>query len=181
MLRTSRVHPKLSAFHVLEGQHDFNRVPFGPSGTRATIFNPPETRGSFGPRALDGWYVGPAWDHYRSMIFQIPSTGGVRTAAQYQLYPRHVKAPQETPMDRAVRIAGSLTNSIKRMLKEPNRDAGRHGKALEQLKEIFETTTEKLEKGMRTEHKPRPHPQQKQKSEQPPEYTPDLQEITHQE
>ena len=133
MLRTSRVHPKLSAFHVLEGQHDFNKVPFGPPGTRATIFNPPEIRGSFGPRELDGWYVGPAWDHYRSMTFQITSTGGVLTAAQYQLYPKHVKAPQETPMDRAVRIAGYLTNEIKIMLKEPSRDAGRHEKALEQL------------------------------------------------
>ena len=59
MLRTSRVHPKLSALRVLEGQRDFNKVPFGPPGTRATIFNPPETRGSFGPRAIDGWYVGP--------------------------------------------------------------------------------------------------------------------------
>ena len=80
------------------------------------------------------------------MTFQIPSTGGVRTAAQYQLYPRHVKSPQETPMDRAVRIAESLTNAIKRMLKEPNRDAGRHGQALEQLTKTFEKTTEKLEK-----------------------------------
>ena len=78
-------------------------------------------------------------------------------------------------MDRAVRIAGSLTNAIKRMLKEPNRDAGRHGQALEKLTKIFETTTEKLEKGMRTEHKPRPHPQQKQKSETRAEYTPELQ------
>ena len=43
MIRTSRVHPKLSAFHVLEGQHDFDRVPFGPPGTRGTIFNPPDT------------------------------------------------------------------------------------------------------------------------------------------
>ena len=76
MLRTSWVHPKLSAFHVLEGQHDFNKVPFGPLGTR-----PLETRGFFGPRALDGWYVGPAWDHYQSMNVQIPSTGGFRTAA----------------------------------------------------------------------------------------------------
>ena len=49
-------------------------------------------------------------------------------------------------MDRAVRIAGYLTNAIKRMLKDPNRDAGRHGKALEQLTNIFEKTTEKIEK-----------------------------------
>ena len=124
------------------------------------IANPPETRGSFGPRAIDGWYVGPAWDHYRSMTFQLPSTGGIRTAAQYKLYPRHVKAPQETPIDRAVRISGTLTNTIKRMLKDPSIDAGRHEKALEQLANIFETATEKLEKDMRTEHIYRPHPQQ---------------------
>ena len=66
-------------------------------------------------------------------------------------------------MDRAVRIAGSLTNAINRVLKEPNRDVGRHGQALEQLTKIFETTTENLEKGMRTEHKPLPHPQQEKK------------------
>ena len=69
MLRTSRVHPKLSSYHVLEGQHDFNRIPFGPPGTRAMIFNPPEVRTSWGPRALDAWYIGPAWDHYRCMQF----------------------------------------------------------------------------------------------------------------
>ena len=34
-----------------------------------------------------------------------------------QLYPKHIKAPQETPMDRAVRIAGALTNAIRIMLK----------------------------------------------------------------
>ena len=76
ILRTSIVHPKLSAFHVLEGQHDFNRVTFGPPGTRGTIFNPPETIVSYGPRSLDCWYVVLAWDHYRGMHFQIPSTGG---------------------------------------------------------------------------------------------------------
>ena len=32
MLRTSRVHPKILAYHCLEGVHDFNRVPFAPPG-----------------------------------------------------------------------------------------------------------------------------------------------------
>ena len=35
MLQTSRVHPKISAYHCLEGIHDFNRVPWAPPGTRA--------------------------------------------------------------------------------------------------------------------------------------------------
>ena len=39
MLRTLKVHPKLSAFHVLEIQHEFNIVPFGPPGTRKKPFS----------------------------------------------------------------------------------------------------------------------------------------------
>ena len=145
MLRTSCVHPKLSAFHVLEGQHDYNRVPFGPPGTRATIINPPELRTSWGPRALDAWYAGPSWLHYRCMHFQIPSTGGYRTSAQYKLYPQHIGVPQETPMDRAVKIAATLTQAIQAIMKMPTSNAGRHTQALERLAQIFTQTTERLE------------------------------------
>lgn len=60
MLRTSRVHPKFSAYHCLEDTQDFNRVPWVPPGKRATIFNPLEMCASWGSRALDAWYVGPA-------------------------------------------------------------------------------------------------------------------------
>ena len=150
MLRTSRVHPKLSAFHVLEGQHDYNRVPFGPPGTRATIFNPPELRTSWGPRALDAWYTGPSWMHYRCMNFHVPSTGGQRTSAQFKLYPQHIGVPQVTPMDRAVKIATTLTQAIQKLIKEPTVSAGRHGPALEKLATIFAQTTTNLE----TRHTP---------------------------
>ena len=34
MLHSLRTHPQLSAYHVLEGPHDFNKVPFAPSGCR---------------------------------------------------------------------------------------------------------------------------------------------------
>ena len=82
MLRTLRVHPKLSAYHVLEGPHDFNRVPFAPPCTRAKILNLPETRTIWGPRAMDAWYLSPAYDHYRTWLFHIPSTGGNRVSGQ---------------------------------------------------------------------------------------------------
>ena len=55
MLLTSRVHQKLSSYPGLEGIHDFNWVPFAPPGTRAKILNPPETRTSWVPRAMDAW------------------------------------------------------------------------------------------------------------------------------
>ena len=66
-------------------------------------------------------------------------------------------------MDRAVRIEGTLTNAIKIILKEPSINAGRHAKALEQLTQIFETATEKLEKDMRTKDRHCPHPQQEKR------------------
>ncbi|KAL7544532.1 hypothetical protein ACHAWF_007912, partial [Thalassiosira exigua] len=34
----------VSAYHILEGVHNFNKVPWVPPGTRTTIFNPPKLR-----------------------------------------------------------------------------------------------------------------------------------------
>ena len=65
ILRILLFHPKISAYHVLKVTHDFNIYPWSPPATRATIFNPPGFRTSWGARALEAWYVGPAWDHYR--------------------------------------------------------------------------------------------------------------------
>ena len=41
MLRPCRINPKLSADAFLEGQHDYNTVPFPPLGWRMLIFEGP--------------------------------------------------------------------------------------------------------------------------------------------
>ena len=53
MLRTLNMHPKLSADHVLEGVHDFNKNLWVPPATRAKILNPPNMRASWDQRTLD--------------------------------------------------------------------------------------------------------------------------------
>ena len=83
MLRTLRVHPKFSAYRVLEGVNDSNRVPFVQPGTRVTIFDPPGTRASRGPPYTDVWYISLAYDHYQCWEFAVQSTGvSVRWAKQ---------------------------------------------------------------------------------------------------
>ena len=141
MLRTSRVHPKISAFHCLEGVHDFNRVPFAPPGQRATIFNSPETRPSWGPRALDAWYANPAWHHYRCWEFYVPSTGGFRISGQANFYPQHSSVPQETDWDSTKRLAHALTQSLRRIAKNATEQPGRHMEALKRLTDIFANHT----------------------------------------
>jgi hypothetical protein len=144
LLRTSRVRPKISAYHALEGTHDFNRHPFAPPATRATIFNPPESRTSWGARATDAWYIGPAWDHYRCLTFHVPSTGRERISGQYTLYPQHCNVPTESPMDEAKRIAAELVEAVKKLQDQETRQPGRHTRALQTLSAIFRGETAKL-------------------------------------
>jgi hypothetical protein len=145
MLRTSRVHPKLSADHVLEGVHDFNKNPWAPPATRATILNPPNMQGLWDQRALNAWMIGPAWDHYRALTFYVQSTGGTRVSGNYQLYPEHCDVPKETVMDETLRVAKDLLSAIKKLQGQESILPGRHTKALQTLSEIFNDKTINLE------------------------------------
>ena len=49
ILRTSRLHPQLLAYQVLEGTHDFNRQPWALPTTRETFFNPRKSEVHGGP------------------------------------------------------------------------------------------------------------------------------------
>ena len=66
------------AYHVLEGVINFNKGLFAPPGTPSLVFNPPEVRNLWETGALDAWYVGSAYDHYRCWKFFIELKGGYR-------------------------------------------------------------------------------------------------------
>ena len=46
MLRTARCHPKLSSYAYIHGNHDFNKTPLAPPGTRVVIHKKPGTLGA---------------------------------------------------------------------------------------------------------------------------------------
>jgi hypothetical protein len=64
MLRTSRINSKLSASTHIYGQYDFNRAPMAPPGTRIIAHETPNRRRTWAPHGQDGWYIGPALEHY---------------------------------------------------------------------------------------------------------------------
>jgi hypothetical protein len=74
MLRFSRRNPLISANQKLYGPFDFNKTPLAPLGTKALVYNDPATRTSWAPHATDGFYVGPATNHYHCLRFYIPAT-----------------------------------------------------------------------------------------------------------
>ena len=85
---------------------------FGILATRATILNPLNVRVSWKQRVFDAWYVGPAWDHHRTLTFYVLSTGDTRISANSQLYPEHCNMPRETVMDEVVRVTNNSVKAI---------------------------------------------------------------------
>ena len=87
MLRPCRINPKLSADAFLEGQHDYNTVPFPPLGWRILIFKGPAKRSSWGFHGLEGFRVGPTEKNYRCYTGWIPTTGAERLSDTVVFFP----------------------------------------------------------------------------------------------
>ena len=58
MLRTSRRNPTISAYEDLEGPFDYNKTPFVPLGTKALVYDDPDSRAAWAPHATDAFTIG---------------------------------------------------------------------------------------------------------------------------
>ena len=94
MLRTSRCHPKLSAYTYLHGPHDFNKAPLAPPGTKVVVHKKPGVRNTWGYHGKLGWYRGPALEHYRCFKCFMPSTAKEIVTDTVRFIPKKIKFPQ---------------------------------------------------------------------------------------
>jgi hypothetical protein len=85
----SQQNPKKSANQEVYGSFDFNKTPLALLGTKAFIYDDPASCASWAPHATDGFYVGPASNHYRCLRFYIPSTQRFQFSNMWRLYPTH--------------------------------------------------------------------------------------------
>ena len=72
LLRNSRINPELSSWAYLFGNHDFNKVPLAPPGTKVMLHSKPTNRKSWAFHGEPGFYIGPAPQHYRCVKCYIP-------------------------------------------------------------------------------------------------------------
>jgi hypothetical protein len=78
LLRSSRIHPSLSAHASFYGAFDFNRTPIAPPGTKIVAHLAAKTRTPFGEHGKVGWYIGPSMEHYRCLKCYFSDTGHER-------------------------------------------------------------------------------------------------------
>jgi hypothetical protein len=99
LLRTARSNPNLSAHAYLFGNFDFLATPLAPPGTRVIAFKPSSIRSTWVPHGDEGWYVGPALEHYRCVNVYFPSTRTTRTVDTVRYFPHTIPFPKTTLED----------------------------------------------------------------------------------
>jgi hypothetical protein len=144
MLRNSRVNPKLSTATHICGQYDFNRAPMAPPGTRIIAHETPNRRSTWAPHGLDGWYVGPAIEHYRFYTVHITKRRRDRIVETVDFFPEKLTLPFATPQDQATKAAKELTRAL--LNPQPSGPLCQVGDAqtlaLKRLTAIFEGATQ---------------------------------------
>lgn len=144
LLRRSRVNPKLSAYAMIHGSFDFNKTPLAPAGTKVVIHVKADVRPAHTPHGVDGYYLGPAMEHYRCYRVWAKDTRAERITDTLAWFPWYVNMPSIN--DDALMIAA--LNDITRLLKQPVYDgqggpvADSHLQELRRVASIFDKTQE---------------------------------------
>ena len=160
LLRASRVNPKLSAYAQIHGQFDYNRTPLVPPGTKVLAHERPEDRKSFAPHAVEGFYTGPAMDHYRCYKIWIKSTGRERIVNTIKWLPHNFRMPHPSREALIIAAANDLTKALlstdeNRALPPLHTDTRN---ALKNLTEIFQNKLPQPTIDKSVQHHPVPEP-----------------------
>jgi hypothetical protein len=112
LLRKSRINPRMSAYAQLNGHFDFNRTPLAPPGTYVIAHDKLDQRASWDPHGVDGFYLGPALDHYRCYQVNITKTKGTQSVDTVEFFHSKTAMRHTSSNDLASIAALELSNSL---------------------------------------------------------------------
>jgi hypothetical protein len=102
----------MSAYAQLNGHFDFNRTPLAPPGTRIIAHEKPDQQASRDPHGVDGYYLGPAFDHYRYYQVIITKTKGTRIVDTVEFFPSKLSMSKTSSKDLASIAALELSHAL---------------------------------------------------------------------
>ena len=180
MMRSSRVNPVISAYQQLCGKYEYSSHPLAPPGMRVVAHVKPAQRESWAPHGLDGFYVGPALDHYRCYKVWVIKTETVRITDTVAWHPHNIIIPGLSPTDVLVAAIAELIQALITFQKSPP-DLLKDKQpvadilstltdSLVSLKSIFDETKKIPAVEPQVQHQPAPVPEQRVVSlPQPPD------------
>jgi hypothetical protein len=96
LLRNCRFNPNLSAHTELHSVFHYNKTPLAPLGTKVVIHEKTGKRKTWSTHGINGWYIGPALEHYRCVDCYIPA---MRIADMVAFIPTVVPIPSTSTED----------------------------------------------------------------------------------
>jgi hypothetical protein len=87
LLRTSRLHPQLSAVDHFHGLVDYNKTAFSPPGCKIIAHKKPGKRRTWAPHRQHCYSLGPAMNHYRCQNVNISTTASERVVDTLEFPP----------------------------------------------------------------------------------------------
>ena len=112
LLCPSRINPCLSAKAQLNGHFNFNATPLSPPGTKVRIYETLDQRQSWAPHVVDGWYIGPAYKHYRCYQVYVPTMSSERIAKMLQFFPNKYPVPKLSSAHNTAQVSQELTKAL---------------------------------------------------------------------
>jgi hypothetical protein len=112
LLRTSRLHPQLSAAAHFHGLVDYNKTAFAPPGCKIIAHEKPGKRRTWAPHEEHGYSLGPAMHHYRCQNVYISSTASERIVDNLEFFPHNYQMPQLSSTDRLIMDAKDMTDAL---------------------------------------------------------------------
>ena len=89
------------------------------------------------PHATDGYYVGPAPNHYRCLRFYIPATQCFCFSGTWRLYPTHCQIPIALQHDLSILAAADLLTALSGTIPKSATAKAKHVNAIRQLTSIL--------------------------------------------
>jgi hypothetical protein len=83
-----------------------------PPETRIIAHETPNRRRNWAPHGKDGWYIGPALEHYRGYTVYITNTRGDRIVETVDFFPEKVTLPFPSAQYYATQAAADLTYAL---------------------------------------------------------------------
>jgi hypothetical protein len=118
-MRACRSNPSTSAYEAVKGVFDINKTPIAPAGMRVVIHVKPSARGSWDTHGVEGFYIGPAMEHYRCYKVWALKTGALRVTDSLAWHPELLHMPGSSPMEALLAAITDLTNALKLVAETP--------------------------------------------------------------
>jgi hypothetical protein len=111
-LRTSRLHPKLSAAAHFHGLVDYNKTAFAPPGCKIIAQEKLGKRRTWAPHGQHGYSLGPAMHLYRCQNVYISAMDSERIVDTLEFFPHNYQMPHLSSTDRLIMAANDMSNAL---------------------------------------------------------------------